>query len=94
MKLSGARNCYLGKNIIMMHPSFRRYGGGRPFQERGDTPMGNNIGTRLLAHLGIVAGYVDKLGLVAFLDPELPKEKGRHVCSGQAAKAIIGPLEE
>ena len=51
--------------------------------------MGNNIGTRLLAHLGIVAGYVDKLGLVEFLDAELPKEKGHHVSSGQAAKAII-----
>ena len=56
--------------------------------------MGNNIGTRLLAHLGIVAGYVDKLGLVEFLDAELPKEKEHHVSSGQAAKAIISLSEE
>ena len=44
--------------------------------------MRNNIGTRLLAHLGIVAGYVDKLGLVESLDAEFSKEKEHHVSSG------------
>ena len=37
--------------------------------------MGNTIGTRLLAHLGSVAGYVDKLGLVGFLDARACKRK-------------------
>ena len=51
--------------------------------------MTQSFETQVLAHLGIVAGYVDKLHLVEFLDEVLPKEKGHHVSSGQAAKAII-----
>ena len=47
--------------------------------------MTQSFETQVLAHLGIVAGYVDKLNLVEFLDEVLPKEKGHHVSSGEAA---------
>lgn len=45
--------------------------------------------TLSLAHYGIVAGFVDKLGLVEFLDRHLSKTRSHKVSSGQAAKAVI-----
>ncbi len=45
--------------------------------------------TLSLAHYGIVAAFVDKLGLVEFLDRHLPKTGLHYVSSGQAAKAVI-----
>ena len=47
------------------------------------------IETQSLAHYGIVAAFVDKLGLVDFLDRHLPKTHPHHVSSGQLAKAVV-----
>lgn len=45
--------------------------------------------TLSLAHYGIVAAFMDKLGLVEFLDRHLVKSRSHIVSSGQAAKAVI-----
>lgn len=45
--------------------------------------------TLSLAHYGILAAFVDKLGLVELLDRHLPKTGLHYVSSGQAAKAVI-----
>jgi len=42
-----------------------------------------------IAHLGIVAGMIDTLGIVEYIDKELPKKRHHAVTHGEATKALL-----
>lgn len=42
-----------------------------------------------IAHLGIVAGLIDTLGIVKYIDMELPKKRHHTVTHGEATKAFL-----
>lgn len=42
-----------------------------------------------IAHLGIVAGIIDTLGIVEYIDKELPKKRHHAVTHGEAIKALL-----
>lgn len=42
-----------------------------------------------LDHLGLIAGVIDELGLVALIDAELSVHKLQHISAGQVVKAMI-----
>ena len=42
-----------------------------------------------IAHLGIVAGMIDTLGIVEYIDKEIPKKRHHAVSHGEATKALL-----
>jgi len=42
-----------------------------------------------IAHMGIVAGIIDTLGIVEFIDKEIPKKRHHAVTHGEATKALL-----
>ena len=42
-----------------------------------------------LAHLGLVAGVIDEIGIVEIINEIVPEKAGEKVSSGQAVKAMI-----
>lgn len=42
-----------------------------------------------IAHLGIVAGMIDTLGIVEYIDREIPKKRHHTVTHGEATKALL-----
>lgn len=42
-----------------------------------------------IAHLGIVSGIIDKLGICEYIDRVLPKKRGHVVTHGQSVKALL-----
>jgi transposase len=42
-----------------------------------------------LAHLGLVAGVIDQIGIVEIITEIVPEKAGEKVCPGQAVKAMI-----
>ena len=42
-----------------------------------------------IAHLGIVAGVIDALGIVEYIDKEIPKKRHHSVTHGEAIKALL-----
>ena len=42
-----------------------------------------------IAHLGIVSGIIDKLGICEYIDRVLPKKRSHIVTHGQSVKALL-----
>ena len=58
--------------------------------ETGTMQAPTHYRSQIIKHLGLVAGMVDKLGLVERIDQLLPKDEERRTLShGQVVKAMI-----
>lgn len=42
-----------------------------------------------IAHLGIVAGMIDSLGIPEYIDKEIPKRRHHAVTHGEVTKALL-----
>lgn len=42
-----------------------------------------------IAHLRIVAGMIDTLGIIEYFDKEIPKKRHHAVSHGEAIKALL-----
>lgn len=42
-----------------------------------------------LAHLGLVAGVINRIGILDIITEIVPEKAGEKVCPGQAVKAMI-----
>ena len=42
-----------------------------------------------IAHLGIVSGMIDKLGICDYIDKVIPKKRSHNVTHGQSVKALL-----
>jgi transposase len=58
----------------------------KPFREAWDSV---SVKVENLDHLGIVAGIIDKIGLVDIIDKNLGKHNQQKVTTGQAVKAMV-----